>query len=527
MKKGFRAALGVALMNLLAAGAYSIAGPALSLASAVPILTYHYNNTRTGTNASETILTPANVNVSHFGKLFSRPVNGGIYAQPLYVPNLSIPGHGTHNVVYVATQHNWLYAFDADNGATLWTRNLGPYLPRPQSCTEPGDIGIIGTPVIQSTTMYAVAATLRSGTPRQELHALDITTGVERSSSPLAITARVRGTGFGSVNGFITFDALTEFQRPALLLNNGVVYIGFAAHCDYTAFTAQGHGWLFAYNASTLHQNGSFIVTPNGFGGGIWASGGGPAADANNNIYFSTGDGTFDVNQRGIDYGDSVIKLSPSLSVLDYFTPHNQAALEAGESDLGSGGTLLLPTQSTSPNHLLVTAGKAGFIYLIDRDSLGKYHSVDNVVQINGNIVGLFSTPTFWNNHLYFAGSGYNGGDAPKAFSFSGGRMSNNPTSQAATTYPYPGAVTVVSANGVTNGILWALQHGGTASGNEVLHAYNATNLANELYNSNQAGSRDLPGLVGKQFESIIVTNGKVYVPTGQPQLNVFGLLAH
>lgn len=528
MKKGFRAALGLALMNLIAAGAYSIAGPTLSLASAVPILTYHYNNTRTGANASETILTPANVNVSHFGKLFSRPVNGGIYAQPLYVPNLSIPGHGPHNVVYIATQHNWLYAFDADNGATLWAKNLGPYQPNPQGCTEPGDTGVIGTPVINrlTNTIYAVAATLRSGTPRQELNALDITTGARRSPSPVVITARVPGTGFGSVGGTLTFNALTEFQRPALLLNNGAIYIGFAAHCDYQPFSAQGHGWLFAYNASTLRQNGSFVVTPNGFGAGIWASGGGPAADANGNIYFSTGDGTFDVDKGGIDYGDSVIKLSPGLSLLDYFTPYNQAQLEANAADLGSGGILLLPTQSTSPNHLLVTAGKAGFIYLINRDSLGRY-TMNGVVQVNGHIVGLFSTPTFWNNHLYFAGTGYNGGDAPKAFSFSGGRMSTNPTSQAAVTYPYPGAVTVVSANGGTNGILWALQHGGTASGNEVLHAYNATNLANELYNSDQAGSRDLPGLVGKQFESIIVTNGKVYVPTGQPQLSVFGLLAH
>jgi hypothetical protein len=327
------------------------------------------------------------------------------------------------------------------------------------------------------------------------------------------------------MGGTLTFNALTEFQRPALLLNNGVIYIGFAAHCDYSPYSAQGHGWLFAYNASTLQRNRSFVVTPNGYGAGIWASGGGPAADANNNIYFSTGDGTFDVDKGGIDYGDSVIKLSPSLSLLDYFTPYDQARLEANGDDLGSGGILLLPTQSTSPNHLLVTAGKRAVIYLINRDSLGKYTM--SVIQVNRNIRGLFSTPTFWNNYLYFAGSGYQGGDSPKAFSFSGGRMSSNPTSQAAVAYPYPGAVTVVSANGGTNGILWALQHGGTSSGNEVLHAYDATNLATELYNSDQAGIRDLPGRVGKRFESIIVTNGKVYVPTGQPQLAVFGLLAH
>jgi outer membrane protein assembly factor BamB len=527
MKEGLHTVIGVALMNVLAAVAFSAASSTPSLAAAIPVATYHYNNSRAGSNTSETILTPANVSVNQFGKLFSLPVDGGIYAQPLYVPNLTIPGSGTHNVVYVATQHNSLYAFDADNGANLWSKNLGPYQPAPQNCTEPGDIGIIGTPVIQSNTIFAVAATLRSGTPQQELHALDITTGAERSSSPVVITASVPGTGFGSVGGILTFNALTEFQRPALLLDYGVLYIGFAAHCDDNAYSAQGHGWLFAYNTKTLHLNSSFVVTPNGFGGGIWASGGGPAVDAYHNIYFSTGDGTFDVDQGGIDYGDSVIKLSSStLSLLDYFTPYNQAILEANGGDLGSGGILILPDQGTSPTHLLMTAGKAGFIYLINRDNLGQYNtSRDNVVQENGQIVGLFSTPAMWQNRLYFVGSGYTGGDYPKAFSLSRGRMSNYPTSQATLPYPYPGAVPVVSANGATNGILWALQHGGTASGNEVLHAYDATNLAHELYNSEQAGNRDLPGLAGRQFESIIVVNGKVYVPTAQPQLSVFGLL--
>jgi hypothetical protein len=331
------------------------------------------------------------------------------------------------------------------------------------------------------------------------------------------------------MNGTLTFDPVTEFQRPALLLNNGMLYIGFGAHCDGKPYSAEGHGWLFAYNASTLQLNSSFVVTPNGFGGGIWASGGGPAADAYNNIYFSTGDGTFDYDQGGIDYGDSVLKLSPtSLSLLDYFTPFNQATLEAHERDLGSGGVLLLPDQSTCPTHLMVTAGKQGKVYLINRDNLGQYGTTkDYVVQKLSALNGLFATPTFWNNHLYFAGSGYKGGDYPEAFSFSKGKISKTPTSQATVAYPFPGAVTVISANGQSDGILWALQNGGTASNNEVLHAYDATNLANELYNSDQAaGGRDWPGPVGKRFESIVVDNGKVYVPTsGQPQLSVFGLL--
>jgi outer membrane protein assembly factor BamB len=501
-----------------------LSGNGVAATPTVSILTYHYNNRRSGANTKETILTPANVNVNQFGKLFSIPVDSGIYAQPLYVPHLTLPGLGTHNVVYVATQHNSLYAFDADNGAMLWADNLGPYQPTQGGCKQPGDVGIIGTPVIDrlSRTLYAVAATEPNGTPQQELHALDITTGAERPSSPVIITASVPGTGYGSSGGIITFDALNEYQRPALLLDNGVLYIGFASHCD-GIYKAAGHGWLFAYSASTLQQNGSFIVSPNSYGAGIWAAGGGPAADAYHNIYFSTGNGGFDVNSGGIDYGDSVVKLSPgSLTPLDYFTPFNQSQLESADGDLGSGGILLLPDQPISPPHLLVTAGKQGRIYLINRDNLGQYNSTfDNVVEFGIYIRGLYSTPTFWKNTLYFAATG----DYPKAFRLSHSRIPNAPTSQAIESYPFPGTTTVVSANGRTNGILWAEQHGGTASGNEVLHAYDATNLANELYNSEQAGTRDLPGLVGKQFESIIVANGKVYVPTGQPQLTVFGLL--
>jgi hypothetical protein len=531
MKERFCSVAVAAIINAVIAAAFNAASAEPSLASAISVLTYHYNNARTGANMSETVLTPANVNVNQFGKLFSIPVDSGIYAQPLYVPNLSIPGQGTHNVVYVATQHNSLYAFDADTGARLWSVNLGPYQPTPQGCTEPGDIGIIGTPVIQlaTKTIYAVAATQPNGTPQQELHALDITTGVERPNSPVVITGSVPGTGVGSTGGMLTFNATAEFQRSALLLDNGMLYIGFGSHCDFKPYSARGHGWLFAYNASTLQLKSSFVVTPNGFGGGIWASGGGPAVDANHNIYFSTGDGTFDVNQGGIDYGDSVLKLSPiSLSLLDYFTPNNQAALAANEEDLGSGGTLLLPDQSTSPTHLMVTAGKQGLIYLLNRDNMGHYNATaDNVAQEQLSLRGLFSTPTGWHGALYFVGSSYGGADSPKVFQVPNGRIAANPSSKAPTIYPFPGAVPVISANGLTNGILWALQHGGTSSGNEVLHAYNATNLAKELYNSDQAaGGRDWPGPADKEFESIIVDNGKVYVPTsGQPQLSVFGLL--
>jgi hypothetical protein len=492
------------------------------------VLTYHYDNARTGANTSETILTPANVDMNQFGKLFSLPVDAGIVAQPLYVPNLQIPGQGTHNVVYVATQHNSLYAFDADNaGAPLWSVNFGPYVPDPEKCLMPGDAGIIGTPVIDlsSNTIYVVAATLpNSTTRRHELHALDITSGTERPSSPAIITASAHGTGTGSKNGVIGFPEPAENQRPALLLDNGVLYIGFASYCDAGSIVGV-RGWLLAYDSSTLKQTNSFVVTPNDVLGGIWASGGGPAADANHNIYFSTGNGTFDFDQGGPDLGDSVLKLTPNgLSILDYFTPQDQAALISGDLDLGSGGVVLLPDQPAAPSHLLVAADKRGRIYLINRDNLGQYNpSGDNVVEELSLLKQIFSTPTFWNNTLYFVASS----DYPKAFPFSGGLISTTPSSQAAVQFRGGhGTTTVVSASGQKNGILWAVQHGGTASGNEVLHAYDATNLADELYNSDQAGTRDLPGIAStSNFESIIVANGKVYVPTGQPQLTVFGLL--
>jgi outer membrane protein assembly factor BamB len=523
MKAGFCKAI-VPLINLALVVGFYATSVTPCQAKAIYIVTYHYNNARTGANTRETILTPANVNQNHFGKLFSIPVDSGIYAQPLYVPDLTIPGLGTHNVVYVATQDNWLYAFDADNGATLWSKQLGPYQPPRPKCPYPGNTGIIGTPVIQSHTIYVVAATVQNGTDQEVLHALNITTGAELPFGPVIITATVPGTGYGSSNGVITFSGEIEFQRPALLLNNGMLYIGFGAHCDYGANRTKDHGWLFAYDASTLRRVRSFLVTPNGYGGGIWASGGGPAIDATHNIYFSTGDGTYDINRGGVDYGDSVMKLSPDLSVLDHFTPYNQAELAAKGKDLGSGGVTILPRQSTSPPDLLITGGKPGTLYVINRNKLGGHSSTkDNVVQEETVLTGLWSTPTFWHNTLYFVDK--RGEGSPKAFAFSGGRISTHPTSQSSTIYPFPGAVPVISANGNTNGILWALQHGGGTLGNEVLHAYDATDLSHELYNSDQAGSRDLAGKAGREFESIIVDNGKVYVPSGQPQLNVYGLL--
>jgi hypothetical protein len=500
--------------------------PSPTPGSIASVLTYHYDNIRSGANTNETILTPANVNMKQFGKLFSVPVDSLILAQPLFVPNLQVPGLGTHNVVYIGTQHNSLYAFDADNGATLWSVNLGPYQPKSGGESDI-DAGIIGTPVIDSNTIYVVARTLRNGISNYELHALNITTGVEAPSSPMVISGRVSGTGYGSAGGVVTFTPAAQRQTLASLLDNGVLYIGFS-NCQYGSCDGDGfghaHGWLFVYNPSNLQQQGVFVTSPNDYGAGIWEGGGGPAADVAHNIYFSTGNGDFDVGQGGSDYGDSVLKLTPgSLAVQDYFTPFNAATLAANDEDLGAGGVTLLPDQPASPTHLLVTAGKQGLIYLINRDNMGQFDgNVDHVVQELPGINALYSTPTFWNNTLYFGGAN---SDHVKAFSLSNGSLSVSPTSQSIEKNPSIWTVTLVSANGQTNGILWAVQHGGSPTGNEVLHAYDATNLTKELYTSSQAGTRDLPGIPGIPFESFIEANGKVYVPTGQPQLTVFGLL--
>ena len=320
------------------------------------VLTWHNDNSRTGQNLKESILTLTNVNSTQFGKKFTRAVDGRIYAQPLYVPNVNIPGKGTHNVVYVATENDSVYAFDAGGTPTtpLWHRAFTnptkgitsvPCADTP-SCLVMGLIvGITGTPVIDSTskTLYVVAFTKENGSYFQRLHALDITTGAEKFGGPVVIQASVRGTGAGSMGGTITFDPLIQNQRSALLLANGVVYIGWASFGDLGNY----HGWVLGYNASTLEQVAVFNDTPNGSQGGIWQSGGGlSAAPGGSAVFLQTGNGTFDANQTGaVDYGDSFLRLSTTsgLSVVDYFTPDNQSTLDDMDVDLGSGAGLIPP----------------------------------------------------------------------------------------------------------------------------------------------------------------------------------------
>ncbi len=505
----------------------------------VSVTTSRNNNNRDGQNLNETVLTPDNVNPSSFGKLFTHTVDGYVYAQPLYVPNVTIPGLGTHNVVYVATEHDSVYAFDADNkiglnAHALWHRSFI----RPKNgltTASSGDVscgdivpevGITGTPVIDTTTgtMYLMAKTKENGKFFQRLHALDITSGAERPGSPVAIRAKVKGGGDGNVDGFVYFDPLREGQRAGLLLQNGSVYIGWASHCDVGPY----HGWVMSYDETTLKQVAIWNSTPNGGLGGVWQAGTGLAADSDFNVFFATGNGTYDGKKGGDDFSDTVAKLAPPVGnrfrLADWFTPYNQSDLSNEDADVGSGGVLLLPDQGKDAphEHLLVQVGKEGSIYLIDRDRMGHFRTKNNgqIVQDMENAIGgLWATAAWWNNNVYFGGSG----DVLRQYTFdsSTGLLSNGAVFVSPTYFGFPGPTPSISANGTNNAIVWALQTDDYGSGSATLHAYDATNIGTELYNS--SGSRDDPGGAVK-FTIPTIANGKVYVPAVQ-RLSVYGLL--
>jgi PKD repeat protein len=497
------------------------------------VFTHHNDNFRTGQNLSETILTTSNVTAAFFGKLFSYPLDGMTFSSPLYVANVSIPGKGFRNVVYVATEHDTVYAFDADGlaGTALWQVSFinpaagvttVPAVDTGEIVDIPNEIGITGTPVIDpaSGTLYVVAKTkevIGGATDYvQRLHALDLATGAEKFGGPVAIQASVPGTGAGSDNGQLPFDSLRENQRPALLLSQGVVYIAFASHGDQQPY----HGWVLGYNATTLQQVMAFNVTPDGEGGGIWQGGGGLAADAAGNIYFISGDGTFDADSGGRNYGDSFVKISPSGAVLDYFTPYDQADLDAANMDLGSANPLVLPDQAGIHPHLVTSASKNGTLYLIDRDNMGHFNPVDDS-QIVQSILLLhenYISPVYFNGTVYYS---VVDGEI-RAYQLSNGLLSATPASQSSDTYAFPGGTLAISAHGTSDGILWAVQRRGTALPG-VLHAYDATNLAIELYNSNQAGSRDTLDIATK-YSVPLVVNGKVFVGSVS-RLTVYGLL--
>jgi hypothetical protein len=508
----------------------------------VNVWTYHNDSARTGANTNETILTPGDVNTNSFGKLFSYAVDGYVYAQPLYVANVATTNKGVHNVVFVVSEHDSAYAFDADsnsgsNSAPLWQRS---FVNPGSGITTVGtndvgttdilpEIGITGTPVIDVTsgTMYLVAKTkqISGGTTNfvQALHALDITSGNDRPNSPVTIQASVPGTGEGNDgHGNVPFSALRQNQRSALLLLNGVVYIGWASHGDNSPY----HGWVMAYDAGTLQQVSVFNANPNGVKCGIWMAGGGLAADASNNIFCVTGNGTFD-GATNNDYGDSVLKLSVSattnLSLADYFTPYNQLHLSTNDTDFGSGGIMVLPDSvgSVAHPHLVVCAGKEGKVCLVDRENLGHYNPAGDsqIVQFITNAIGVcLSSPAYFNGGVYYMA--YK--DSLKRFAITNGQLSTNPITKSVLVSGIYGASPTISANGTNNAIAWILLTDAfKTNGPAVLHAYDANNLGNELYNSAQAGTRDVPGGAVK-LTLPTAANGKVYVGT-ETSLAVYG----
>jgi len=498
------------------------------------VFMHHNDLGGTGRNTNEAVLTVANVNQSQFGKLFSYQLDGAVYAQPLYVSNVPIAG-GIHNVVYVATEHDTVYAFDADGaaGAPFWSINFtkpsagitsAPSSGLPGGGAIAPEVGITSTPVIDGKvgSLYVVTETRENGKFVHKLHALDITNGNERANSPVAIQASVAGTGIGSSGGQITFQSLYELQRCALLLVNGTVYVAFASHHDLGPY----HGWVLGYDAASLKQVVIWNDTPDGQGGGIWLSGAALSADSAGNIFVVVGNGTFDADKGGRNYGDTILKLKPngnSLTMIDYFTPFDQQMLANKDMDLGSSGFTLLPDQPGPVTHLGIAAGKSGKIYLLDRDDMGKFQSGSDsqIVQSIPSALGSgandndYSTATYWQSNVYFIGNG----DVIKQFQIMNGQLSSAPVARGSRPYVYPGGNMSISANGSSNGIIWAIEAGTV----NTLHAYDATDVSKELYNSNQAGSRDQFGAAGK-FTVPTVINGKVYV-AGKTELAAFGLL--
>ena len=495
------------------------------------VLTYKYDDDRTGQNPNETVLNQSNVNSSKFGIHVSYPVDGQVYAQPLFVPNLSIGG-SMHNVVFVETENDSVYAFDADARsaiAPLWqasfinpSKGITPISSNDLHCSNIQPvIGITGTPVIDlsSNTLYVVASTKENGSYFQRLHALNITTGQEQPGSPVVIQGTVKGTGAGSQNGKVTFDPFQQLQRPGLLEEDGNVYVAFGSHCDHDPY----HGWIMSYNASTLKQVAIYNADPNGSEAAIWQSGGGLAATPSGNIFFMTGNGTFDLNNSGgKDAGDTLVKLSSALKLQDYFTPFNESCLEQGDVDLGSGAPLLLPSSNE-----IVAVGKEGRIYVVSRSKMGKFVSIQNPCnnqnQTNIDHVlqefppqtikgGEYGTPVYWNStsgqYVYMGGSN----DHLKAYQITNGRLSSSPTSQTPESFGFSGANPVVSSDGTSanTGIVWVIDP------SHNLRAYAADDISHELF-SNQVFGYNV-------FETPLETNSEVFVGT-ESHLQIFGLL--
>jgi outer membrane protein assembly factor BamB len=511
------------------------------MTNAPDVTTWHYDLARTGLNSQETILTPSNVNSTQFGKIGFFSVDGKVDAQPLFLANVVI-GNAFHNILYVATEHASVYAFDADTGAQIWRVSVlgsGEITSDDHGCNQiTPEIGITSTPVIDrksgaNGTLFTVGMSKdSSGIYHQRLHALDLTTGAELTGSPTEISATYPGNGDNSNGGNVVFNPSQYAERAALLLLNGTIYTTWTSHCDIGLYT----GWIIAYSESTLQQTAVLNLTPNGHEGSVWMAGAGMAVDSNGFIYLLDANGTFDtaLDSNGFpsqhDFGNAMLKLSTAggkLTVADYFESSNGVNDSGADLDLGSAGALLLPDQTDANgavHHLVVGAGKDKIIYLADRDNLGKYNpsSTANIYQqISGAVTGLvYGSPAWFNGVLYYASDG----DSLKAFPMTNARLATSASSATAVKFQHPGPTPTISANATQNGIVWALEANTNVPG--VLHAYDPANLGHEFYNSNQAPSgRDSFGN-GNKFIAPLVVNGKVYVGT-QNGVAVFGLLTH
>jgi len=499
------------------------------------VLTYHNDSARTGQNLTETTLTTCSVNSSNFGKLGFYPVDGLVDAEPLYASNVTVPNKGTHNVLIAATEHDSVYAFDADSGAIIWQATLlktSETTSDDRGCGQiTPEIGVTSTPIIDRVSgpngvVYVVAMSKDgSGAYHQRLHALDLAQGTELFGGPVEVQASYPGSGDNSNGTNVIFDPGQYAERAALLLLNGVIYTAWTSHCDIRPYT----GWIMGYSESTLAQLTVLNVTPNGNEGAIWMAGAGLAADSGGNIYFLDGNGDFDTNLNASgfpsngDYGNAFMKLSTSggLAIADYFEMANGLEESGTDTDLGSGGTIVLPDLidgSGHTLHLVVGAGKDSNLYLVNRDSMGKFSPNNNNIyqELAGALPGgVWAMPAYFNNTIYYGSVG----SPIQAFTITNAKLSMSATEQTANSFGYPGASPSISANGMSNGIVWAVENINPA----ILHAYNAATLG-ELYNSNQGGSgRDQFG-TGNKFITPMIANGKVFVGT-QNGVAVFGLL--
>ncbi len=501
------------------------------------VLTWHNDALRTGQNTTESILTPAKVNAANFGLLKNVVVDGKVDAQPLYVSALSV-GSKRHNLLLIATEHDSVYAVDADTGAVLWQRSLlgaGETTSDPRNCNQvTPEIGITATPAIDKRvgphgTAYVVAMSKDgSGNYYQRIHALDLSTGAEQFNGPTTVHATYPGTGDGSSGGTVTFDPKQYKERPGLLIANGQLYTSWGSHCDIRPYG----GWLMTYNETTLAQTGVLDFVPNGNDAAPWNAGAGPGADAQGNVYLSLGNGTFDTTLNGGgfpsqgDYGNALVKVNPpasGLQVTDYWTMYNSNSESNVDTDLGSGGAMLLPdvTDSTGKvQHLLVAAGKDHNLYVADRDNMGKFDPNSNATlyqELPGALPGgEWSSPAYFNGRVYYGSVG----QVLQSFQVSGAKLLASPVQTTSTVFGYPGTTPSISANGTANGIVWATENATPA----VLHAYDAGNLSTEFYNSSQAtNSRDQFG-TGNKFITPVIANGKVYVGTTN-SVGIFGFV--